>query len=99
MVLVCSGVSESFNRLGLAAERARNHYDLTDASHLILPGVGHFDYTMRRLNNSGIEYLEDLVVRQKVPILGVCVGMQMLANSSEEGDLPGLVGYLVVSRP
>lgn len=83
-----------FNRLGLAAERARNRYDLTDASHLILPGVGHFDYAMRSLNNSGMrEYLEDLVVGQKVPILGVCVGMQMLANSSEEGDLPGL-GWL-----
>ena len=83
-----------FNRVGLSAERAKNVDDLADASHLILPGVGHFDYAMRSLNNSGMrECLEDLVVTQKVPILGVCVGMQMLANSSEEGDLPGL-GWL-----
>ena len=83
-----------FERSGLPAKRARNSDDLADASHLILPGVGHFDYAMRSLNNSGLrERLEDLVVMQKVPILGICVGMQMLADSSEEGVLPGL-GWL-----
>ena len=80
-----------FDRLGLKAERARQAQDLIDATHLILPGVGHFDYAMRSFNNSGLRApLEDLVLAQKKPLLGVCVGMQMLAHSSDEGILPGL---------
>lgn len=83
-----------FDRLGLEAKRAKDVDDLVDASHLILPGVGHFDYAMKSFNNSGLRVrLEDLVLKQKVPLLGVCVGMQMLADSSDEGVLPGL-GWL-----
>ncbi len=80
-----------FKRIGISAERAVNKDDFIDASKLILPGVGHFDHAMKKLNNSGIrEVLEDSVINSKIPILGICVGMQMLANHSEEGSLPGL---------
>lgn len=80
-----------FDRLGLMAERASEARDLIDASHLILPGVGHFDYAMSSFNKSGLrEPLEKLVLIQNKPLLGVCVGMQMLANSSDEGVMPGL---------
>jgi glutamine amidotransferase len=83
-----------FDRLGLEAKRAKDIDDLEDASHLILPGVGHFDYAMQSFNNSGLRVrLEELVLKQKVPILGICVGMQMMADSSEEGILDGL-GWL-----
>ena len=80
-----------FKRLDLPAERARTPQDLMDAKRLILPGVGAFDTAMRRLNESGLRQpLEHLVLQQQVPVLGVCVGMQMLASGSDEGVLPGL---------
>ena len=80
-----------FNRLGIKAQRAPNIKLLTEASHIILPGVGHFDQAMKKLNNSGLrDCLENLVINSNIPLLGICVGMQVLANKSEEGILPGL---------
>lgn len=80
-----------FKRLGLPAERAHTSADLADATRLILPGVGAFDHAMQLLNQSGMrETLEMRALGQKVPVLGVCVGMQMLAAGSDEGVLPGL---------
>ncbi len=65
--------------------------DLLNAAKIILPGVGAFDHAMERLNASGMrESLDDIVLRKNMPVLGICVGMQMLANFSEEGKLPGL---------
>jgi len=62
-----------------------------ETSRIILPGVGSFDQTMLSLNNSGFRSkLESLVISNKVPILGICVGMQILAKTSEEGKLGGL---------
>lgn len=80
-----------FKRLGIAAERAHTPADLADATRLILPGVGAFDHAMQLLNQSGLRAtLETMVLGQKVPVLGICVGMQMLAAGSDEGVLPGL---------
>ena len=80
-----------FKRLGLPADRAKAPADLTDATRLILPGVGSFDHAMTLLNQSGLrEPLEARVQGECVPVLGVCVGMQMLAGGSDEGQLPGL---------
>ena len=80
-----------FKRMGLDAERARVPQELEDATRLVLPGVGHFDHAMQRLNDSGLRpALEDLVLARRVPVIGVCVGMQMLAAGSDEGVLPGL---------
>jgi glutamine amidotransferase len=80
-----------FKRLGLPAERAHTPADLSEATRLILPGVGAFDHAMQLLNQSGMrEPLVAMVLGQQVPVLGVCVGMQMLASGSDEGELPGL---------
>jgi glutamine amidotransferase len=80
-----------FKRLGIEARRAETPAQLHDATRLILPGVGHFDHAMQRLSDSGFRpSLEERVLGAKVPIIGVCVGMQMLAEGSEEGSLPGL---------
>jgi glutamine amidotransferase len=81
----------NFKRLGIPAERACSVNDLYDATRLVLPGVGHFDHAMQRLNDSGMRpALESLVLGQGMPVVGICVGMQMLAGGSDEGNLPGL---------
>lgn len=78
-------------RLGFEATRARTAADLAGASKIILPGVGAFDHAIELLDQSGMRpSLEALVLQDKVPVLGVCVGMQILASSSDEGRLPGL---------
>lgn len=80
-----------FNKLNTPYIIARDKSDLKKASKLILPGVGSFDFAMQSLDSSGMkEDLDDLVLNRNLPLLGVCVGMQMLALSSEEGKLPGL---------
>lgn len=80
-----------FKRLGIDAQRAVTPADLVGATRLVLPGVGHFDHAMQRLNDSGLRpVLESMVLGQAVPVMGVCVGMQMLAAGSDEGKLPGL---------
>lgn len=80
-----------FKRLGVEARRADSPEALADAVRLVLPGVGHFDHAMQRLNDSGMrDRIEELVLGSRVPVMGICVGMQMLAHGSDEGRLPGL---------
>lgn len=80
-----------FKRLGFGAARAKTAADLIGASKIILPGVGAFDHAIELLGQSDMRpVLEALVLENKVPVLGICVGMQILATSSEEGRLPGL---------
>lgn len=80
-----------YKRLGIEASVAQNPNYIKAAEKLILPGVGHFDYAMQCFSSSGMmEITNEMVLNGKTPILGVCVGMQMLAKSSDEGQLPGL---------
>ena len=80
-----------YKGLNIPTKRVRKTSDLEGVAKLILPGVGSFDYAMERYNASGlVDVVNDLVTIQKVPILGICVGMQMLAFDSEEGVMPGL---------
>ena len=80
-----------YKRLNIEYCLASEPEDFDGASKIILPGVGSFDYAMRLLNDSGLrETLESKVLQSKVPVLGICVGMQMLAKSSDEGCLAGL---------
>ena len=80
-----------FNRLNIHVKIAKNSSDLKNAERLILPGVGHFDHAMSELIRSGMrETLDELVLIKKIPVIGICVGMQMMGNYSEEGKLDGL---------
>lgn len=80
-----------FKRLGVNARRVSTAEELEGAGRLILPGVGHFDHAMQRLNDSGLRpKLDELVLGSQVPVVGICVGMQMLAHGSDEGSLSGL---------
>jgi imidazole glycerol-phosphate synthase subunit HisH len=84
-----------YKRLDIPAKIVNTKSELINASHLILPGVGSFDHAMELLEKSQMaETLTEQVLTHKKPILGICIGMQMLATSSEEGkkkkDLAGL---------
>lgn len=80
-----------FKRLGIPVTVARTPADLAVASKLILPGVGAFDHAMTLFDRSGLRSAaEELVGNRRMPVIGICVGMQMLASGSEEGQLPGL---------
>jgi glutamine amidotransferase len=78
-------------RIGGHATLVSRSRDLVNATKIILPGVGHFDYGMRQLNKSGmVDLLHEKVLYEKVPILGICLGAQMMCKGSEEGSLAGL---------
>jgi len=80
-----------YRRLGIAVIPARTADDLTRCERLVLPGVGAFDWAMERLGASGMmEVLNRRVLQDHVPILGVCVGMQIMSDGSEEGRAKGL---------
>ncbi len=84
-------IANIYNRLNIPFRIIQEPDALKMADHLILPGVGAFDTTMKELNESGLrEALDEEVLIKRKPVLGVCVGMQILAESSEEGTMPGL---------
>ena len=86
-----SAFKNVFKRLNIASSIAKSSSDLENATKLILPGVGSFDYAMSQLNLSGMrKKLDELVIEKKIPVLGICVGMQMMGKGSEEGASEGL---------
>lgn len=83
-------IANIYKRINIPYVITSDPKELLSAQKLILPGVGDFDETMMLLNNLGIKgILDELVLEKKIPILGVCVGMQILGNKSEEGSLEG----------
>ena len=83
-------IANIYKRLNMPYIITHDIQELKSAQKLILPGVGDFDETMKCLNNLGIKnLLDELVLEKNIPILGVCVGMQILGNSSEEGKSEG----------
>lgn len=80
-----------YKRLNMPVMIVTSAEELAKADKIILPGVGAFDWAMERLNASDMrDLLDELVKVEKRPVLGVCVGMQIMAPRSEEGSLPGL---------
>jgi imidazole glycerol-phosphate synthase subunit HisH len=84
-------IPNMLKRLGVAARITADATEIGAASKLILPGVGAFDAAMSSLGRLGlIDVLNHKALEERVPILGVCLGMELLAADSEEGNLPGL---------
>lgn len=85
-----NAIKNVYERLNISFEFATTKEQITKADHILLPGVGAFDETISTLQDKGFtEVLKKKVLEEKVPLLGICVGMQMLADSSEEGILNG----------
>ena len=82
-----SSVENMLKFLGYNVQIITNKSELLKAKKLILPGIGSFYETMNYLNqNDLIETLKLLILKNEVPTLGICMGMQILLSSSEEGD-------------
>jgi glutamine amidotransferase len=98
-----ASIRNMFKKIGAEAEISSDESVIRGAEKLILPGVGAFDTCAEKLAQSGlIPALNEMVLTQKTPVLGVCVGMQLLFEGSEEGILPGLgwiAGRVVKFRP
>ena len=84
-------VLNMFNKVGVAAKISSDLDEISKAPKILLPGVGAFDTAMQRINDAGMrEILNQKALVEKVPVLGICLGMQLLTNNSEEGVLSGL---------
>jgi len=80
-----------YKRLNIPFCVVSSALDFKKVSKIILPGVGAFDWALTCLQKSGLrEALDDQVLGAQKPVLGVCVGMQIMAGTSDEGELPGL---------
>jgi glutamine amidotransferase len=80
-----------YKSMNIDIQIAKNADQLKNADKIILPGVGSFDQAMSKLNQSGMrDTLDELVLEKKIPVLGVCVGMQIMLQKSEEGVENGL---------
>lgn len=83
--------ASAFRRMNVQVGFARTEREIREAKRLILPGVGSFDWAMKKLNSSGMrDSLDEAVIGRGVPVLGVCVGMQIMAKRSAEGLEAGL---------
>lgn len=84
-------IARIYNNLRIPNKLIKSTSDFEGVEKLILPGVGSFDAVVSKLNESGLkERLSELVLVEKTPVFGICVGLQIMAKSSEEGTLPGL---------
>jgi imidazole glycerol-phosphate synthase subunit HisH len=84
-------MTNMFKKIGAEAVVSSDAVIIEKADGLILPGVGSFDQGMKNLEERGlISFLTDIVMNNKKPFLGICLGMQLLGKNSEEGNLPGL---------
>lgn len=77
----------AFNRLGVEAVLSNNSEEILSADKIIFPGVGEASTAMKMLKESG---LDDLIPKLKQPVLGICLGMQLMCKSTEEGNTKGL---------
>lgn len=84
-------IRNMLKRIGAQSEITGDPEKIEQAEKIILPGVGAFDAAMQLINSGGLlDVLNKKALGEKIPVLGICLGMQLLTESSEEGVLPGL---------
>ncbi|MBM3847472.1 MAG: imidazole glycerol phosphate synthase subunit HisH [Verrucomicrobia bacterium] len=92
-------IQNMFKRIGLASLVTGEPAKVAEARKILLPGVGAFDNAMQRIEASGLRgILDRKALVERVPVLGICLGMQLLTRSSEEGVLPGLGWIAAATR-
>jgi imidazole glycerol-phosphate synthase subunit HisH len=85
-----SAIANCLRKRRIAHQISRDHNIIEQSDSLVLAGVGSFDQTMKLLKNNGLyNVLDDQVIGKGKKVLGVCVGMQVMGDSSEEGDMEG----------
>ena len=86
-----NSVKKCLQRLKVSGVVSSDARQIADADKIILPGVGHFGTAMATLNNLGlVDALNEAVLEKRIPILGICLGMELMATKSEEGNADGL---------
>jgi len=89
-----ASIYNMFKKIGVFSKIISTPEEIQEARALIIPGVGHFDNAIREIQSRGYrEYLDEAALSRRIPILGICLGMQLMTRGSEEGQLPGL-GWL-----
>jgi len=84
-------IYKTLSRLKIKVRCSSEPKDIIQAERIIMPGVGHFGHAIQQINNLRFkEQLQESVLLKKTPILGICLGMQLLCNFSEEGNVKGL---------
>ncbi len=97
LIIIDNGLSNigslmnMLKKIGAEFMPSCNPFDVQEAEKIILPGIGAFDAGMKRLSDLGlVDALNEKAMVQKIPVLGICLGMQLMANGSEEGRMKGL---------
>lgn len=83
-------VEYAFKELNYQVKKISNFEDITEESLLVVPGVGHFDNIMHKLEESNFQNIRSLIDDKKLNFLGICLGMQILFDDSSEGNKRGL---------
>lgn len=83
-------VQKAFERIGVSVKISNNPDEILKAEKLVLPGVGHFEQGVKNLKDRGLfTVLNEGVLKNKIPIIGICLGMQLMTDFSEEGNCDG----------
>jgi glutamine amidotransferase len=86
-----ASVANMLKKVGACVCISNSPEDILNADKVLLPGIGQFDHGMKKLHDLGlVDILNAFVLEQKKPLLGICLGAQILGIGSEEGSLPGL---------
>jgi glutamine amidotransferase len=86
-----NSIANMIKKIGYKCIITSNPHEISQADKIILPGVGAFDYGIQNLKKLNIyNIIIKKVIEEKTPILGICLGMQLLTKGSEEGNLEGL---------
>lgn len=86
-----ASIQNMFKKVGASCKLITTIEEIDEAYSLVIPGVGKFDHAISRIDSMGMRSaLDNAALLRKIPILGICLGMQLMTRGSEEGQLPGL---------
>jgi glutamine amidotransferase len=94
-----ASVRNMFQKVGVKSQVITTTTEVKEANALVIPGVGHFDEAIRRIDEMGLrETLSEAALARRIPVIGICLGMQLMTRGSEEGKLPGFGWFSADTR-